>query len=230
MFHPRIRHGLVLEILARLFLFLFRGIQLVQDIVQMHLHVAGLDAFGGQRAHGGEVVGQTHCGGYHHQLFGGRIAQEFEGFLGKWVQTGQSANGTQSHRYLQFEVEDAIFNRGRGKALIMSVARGKGVSCRLHGTEVIARSNDNSVNTVVYTFVVCRGSIGVDVGDVDGFLEFFGVFGTREMLVDAILLLHRAYHPDLHATIRRVVRQYGHDDFHLAKFFGQVLLLSEKVL
>ena len=79
----------------------------------MHFHVASLDAFGGQRAHGGEVVGQTHCGGNHHQLFGGGIAQEFKGFLGERVQTCESTNGAQGHRNLQFEVEDAIFECDR---------------------------------------------------------------------------------------------------------------------
>ena len=88
MFHRRVRHRLVLEVFPRLFLFFVGGVELVEDVVEVHLHVAGLDAFGGQRAHGREVVGQTHGGGDRHQLGGGGVAQELQRFLGQGVQAG----------------------------------------------------------------------------------------------------------------------------------------------
>ena len=74
LFHRRKRHGLILEILACFLLFFVAGVQLVEDVVEMHLHVTGLDAFGGLGTHGGEIVGQAHGGGHHHQLGGGGVA------------------------------------------------------------------------------------------------------------------------------------------------------------
>ena len=85
MFNACKRHRLVLEVFPRLFLVFLAGVELVEDVVEVHLHVTGLDALGGQRAHGGEVVGQTHRSGNHHQLFGGGVAQELKGLFSQWV-------------------------------------------------------------------------------------------------------------------------------------------------
>ena len=75
-----------------------------------------------------------------------------------------------------------------------------------------------------------RGAVGVDMGNVDGFLEFLGVLFARKVFVDAIKFLHRTFHPNLHATVGRIVRKDGHDDFHLAELFGQVVAFGEEVL
>ena len=112
----------------------------------------------------------------------------------------------------------------------MSVARSEGMPGSLHGTEVIARSDDYRIDAIVNTLVVRGGTVGVDMGDVDGFLEFLGVFGSCEMLVNAVQLFHGAFHPDLHAAVGCVVRQDGHNDFYLAEVFGQVFLFGKEVL
>ena len=70
----------------------------------------------------------------------------------------------------------------------------------------------------------------VDMGDVDGFLEFDGKLGTCEMLIDAVQLFHGTFHPHLHPTVGRVVGEDGHDDLTLAELFGQFVTLSEEVL
>ena len=97
----------------------------------------------------------------------------------------------------------------------MAAARGIGVACRLHGTEVVARSDDHGVDAVIDALVMGRGTVSVDMGDVNRLLELHRIFRSGKMLVNAIELFHRAFHPDLHPTVGRVVREDRHDGLTL---------------
>ena len=95
------------------------------------------------------------------------------------MQAGQATYGSQGHRHLQLEVEDAVFKGHVRKTLVSSVSRGEGVSRGLHSAEVVARGDDHCVDAVVDALVVRGGTVDVDVGNVNGLLEFFGIFGSR---------------------------------------------------
>ena len=97
---------------------------------------------------------------------------------------------------------------------------------RLGGTEVVARGYHHSVDAVVNTFIMCGGTIFVDMRDVDRLLEFLSKALSIKMFVDAVEVVDRSFNPHFDTAVRCVVRQYRHHDFDVFAATEEVILQS----
>ena len=119
--------------------FSITGLKLVEDVQQVHFHVAFLNSGGGQGPQGGKILGQARGRNNAHQFLGAGVPQCFKSELNHGVQLGESANGSQRERNFNPKTEFAVFNRAVGQRAVLPVARGIGVAGCLYGPKVIAR-------------------------------------------------------------------------------------------
>ncbi len=197
-------HDLVCEKGNDLLSLFFRGLELIEDVEQMHLHVAFLDTGGHQSPQGPKILGESGNSHDLHQILGRGMAQHFMSQLDHGMKCCEPSNGSERKRQLDPETKAAIFHAAVGQAGIATAAAGIGVPCRFYGTEIISGGDHNCIHSIENALVVGGCPIRFDLRDPNGPLKARGeILWRHATALDEFL--HRAFHFGADQTFGRII-------------------------